>query len=99
MAYQAPLKDYLFVMNELARLDQIARWPGFEDAGPETAQAVLEECARLCQEVLAPLNPVGDRNPARWEQGEVRSTPGFKEAFAQYAAGGWQGLQHPADFG
>jgi alkylation response protein AidB-like acyl-CoA dehydrogenase len=86
-------------MNELARLDQIARWPGFEDAGPETAQAVLEECARLCQEVLAPLNPVGDRNPSRWEQGEVRSTPGFKEAFAQYAAGGWQGLQHPADFG
>ena len=99
MAYQAPLKDYLFVMNELARLDQIARWPGFEDAGPETAQAVLEECARLCEEVLAPLNPVGDRNPSRWEQGEVRSTPGFKEAFAQYAAGGWQGLQHPADFG
>ncbi|WP_298234279.1 acyl-CoA dehydrogenase [uncultured Azohydromonas sp.] len=99
MAYKAPIRDYLFVMNELARLDQIARWPGFEDAGPETAQAVLEECARLCEEVLAPLNVAGDRNPSRWDNGEVHSTPGFKEAFAQYAAGGWQGLQHPADFG
>ncbi len=99
MAYKAPIRDYLFVMNELARLDQIARWPGFEDAGPETAQAVLEECARLCEEVLAPLNAAGDRDPSRWDNGEVRSTPGFKEAFAQYAAGGWQGLQHPADFG
>jgi hypothetical protein len=99
MAYKAPVKDQLFVMNELARLDQIARWPGFEDAGPETAQAVLEECARLCEEVLAPLNSVGDRDPSRWDQGQVFSTPGFKEAFKQYAAGGWQGLQHPADFG
>ncbi|WP_157265130.1 acyl-CoA dehydrogenase [Azohydromonas aeria] len=99
MAYKAPIKDQLFVMNELGRLDQVARWPGFEDAGPETAQAVLEECARLCEEVLAPLNAVGDRNPARWDNGAVHSTPGFKEAFKQYAAGGWQGLQHPADFG
>jgi hypothetical protein len=99
MAYKAPVKDQLFVMNELTRLDQIARWPGFEDAGPETAQAVLEECARLCEEVLAPLNSVGDRDPSRWDQGQVFSTPGFKEAFKQYAAGGWQGLQHPADFG
>jgi alkylation response protein AidB-like acyl-CoA dehydrogenase len=99
MAYKAPVKDQLFVMKELARLDQIARWPGFEDAGPETAQAVLEECARLCEQVLAPLNTVGDRDPSRWNQGQVFSTPGFKEAFKQYAAGGWQGLQHPADFG
>jgi alkylation response protein AidB-like acyl-CoA dehydrogenase len=99
MAYKAPVKDQLFVMKELARLDQIARWPGFEDAGPETAQAVLEECARLCEQVLAPLNTVGDRDPSRWDQGQVFSTPGFKEAFKQYAAGGWQGLQHPADFG
>ncbi|NML14262.1 acyl-CoA dehydrogenase [Azohydromonas caseinilytica] len=99
MAYKAPIKDQLFVMNELARLDQIARWPGFEDAGPETAQAVLQECARLCEEVLAPLNVAGDRNPSRWDNGQVHSTPGFKEAFRQYAEGGWQGLQHPADFG
>src|SRR4030095_9705925 len=58
-----------------------------------------EECAKFNEGVLAPLNVEGDRNPSRWDGGEVRTTPGFKEAYRQYAEGGWQGLQHPADFG
>ncbi|RRH79249.1 acyl-CoA dehydrogenase, partial [Variovorax beijingensis] len=80
-------------------IGEIARLPGFEDAGLETAQAVLEECARFNQDVIAPLNIEGDRNPSSFKDGQVATTPGFKEAFAQYVSGGWQGLQHPADFG
>jgi alkylation response protein AidB-like acyl-CoA dehydrogenase len=99
MSYTAPLKDMLFCMKELANLGAIAEWPGFEDAGLETAQAVLEECARFNQDVVAPLNREGDKNPSWWKDGQVFTTPGFKEAFAQFTQGGWQGLQHSPDFG
>ena len=99
MSYTAPLKDMLFDIEHLAGLERIAQMPGFEEAGLETAQAVLEECARFNQEVVAPLNVEGDRNPSAWKDGEVTTTPGFAQAYKQYAEGGWQGLQHPQDFG
>ena len=99
MTYRAPLEDMLFDMEHLAGLDAIATLPGFEDAGLETARAVLAECARFTQDVVAPLNVAGDRDPSSFKDGVVTTTPGFKEAFAQYTAGGWQGLQHPLDFG
>ncbi|MFN3296601.1 acyl-CoA dehydrogenase [Caldimonas sp.] len=99
MSYRAPVKDMLFCMKELAGLAEVAKLPGFEDAGVETAQAVLEECARFNEGVVAPLNVEGDRNPSAWKDGQVTTTPGFKEAFRQFAEGGWQGLQHPTDFG
>ena len=99
MSYRAPVRDMMFDLAELAGLAEVARLPGFEDAGLETAQAVLEECARFNEEVVAPLNRDGDVAPSSWHDGRVTTTPGFKEAFAQFAAGGWQGLQHPAEFG
>jgi 3-(methylthio)propanoyl-CoA dehydrogenase len=99
MTYRAPVKDMLFVMQVLAGIDAVAALPGFEDAGLETATAVLEESARFTQDVLAPLNAEGDKNPSSWRDGVVSTTPGFKEAFAQFAAGGWQGLPHPVQFG
>jgi alkylation response protein AidB-like acyl-CoA dehydrogenase len=99
MTYIAPLKDMLFDIEHLANIAQVAQMPGLEDAGLDTARAVLEECARFCQDVIAPLNVEGDRNPSSFKDGKVTTTPGFKDAFAQYAAGGWQGLQHPAGFG
>jgi len=99
MTFKAPVKDMLFAMEHLAQLDQIAQMPGFEEANLETAQAVLEECARLNEEVIAPLNWEGDKNPSALKDGTVRTTPGFADAFRQYAEGGWQGLQHPAEFG
>jgi len=99
MSYIAPIKDMLFNMQHLARIDQIANMPGFEDAGLETAQAVLEECARFNQDVVAPLNWESDKNPSFWKDGHVTTSQGFKQAYHQYAQGGWQGLQHPADFG
>ena len=99
MSYIAPIKDMLFNMQHLARIDQIANMPGFEDAGLETAQAVLEECARFNQDVVAPLNWESDKNPSFWKDGHVTTSQGFKQDYHQYAQGGWQGLQHPADFG
>ena len=99
MSYRAPVKDMLFCMQELANLAEVAKLPGFEDAGMDTAQAVLEECANFTEGVLAPLNWEGDKNPSTWKDGVVTTTPGFKHAFRQFGAGGWQGLQHPAEFG
>ena len=89
----------LFCMQELANLEEVAKLPGFEDAGIETAQAVLEECAKFNEGVVAPLNVEGDRNPSSWKDGVVTTTPGFKQAFRQFGEGGWQGLQHPSQFG
>jgi alkylation response protein AidB-like acyl-CoA dehydrogenase len=98
MTYTAPVKDMLFTMKELAALETIATLPGFEDANLDTAQAVLEESAKLCGEVLAPLNVEGDRNPSSWRDGVVTATPGFADAFRQFAEGGWQGVQQPVDY-
>jgi 3-(methylthio)propanoyl-CoA dehydrogenase len=99
MSYQAPLKDMLFVMQELAGLSKVSTLPGFEDYDLDTAQAVLEESAKFCEGVVAPLNWEGDKNPSSWKDGVVTTTPGFKEAFAQFAEGGWQGVIHPTEFG
>ncbi|MFZ5543453.1 MAG: acyl-CoA dehydrogenase [Pseudomonadota bacterium] len=99
MSYRAPVKDMLFDMKELANIEALTQLPGFEEAGYETAQAVLEECAKFNEGVVAPLNVEGDKNPSWWKDGSVTTTPGFKEAFRQFAEGGWQGLQHPAEFG
>lgn len=99
MSYVAPLKDMLFNIEHLANIEQIAQIPGFEDAGLDTAQAVLEESAKFSEGVLAPLNWEGDKNPSSWKDGVVTATPGFKAAFKQFADGGWQGLQHPTAFG
>ena len=99
MHYVAPLKDMLFNIRHLAGIDQIAAMPGLQDATFDTAQAVLEEAAKFCEGVLAPLNWEGDQNPSRFTQGVVTAAPGFKAAYQQYIEAGWQGLQHPADFG
>ena len=99
MSYVAPLKDMLFVLNELAGLEQVSTLPGCEDATPETVEAVLQENAKFCSEVVAPLNRSGDQEPSYWHDGEVTTSKGFKEAFKAFAEAGWQGVQHPVEFG
>jgi alkylation response protein AidB-like acyl-CoA dehydrogenase len=99
MSYTAPVKDMLFVMNELAGLAAVNALPGCEDATPETAEAILEENARFCSEVVAPLNHSADKQPSSWADGKVTTSPGFKEAFRQFGEAGWQGVQHPVEFG
>ena len=98
MSYTAPVKDIMFALTELAGLERVTALPGFEDATAETAQAVIEESAKLCGEVLAPLNVQGDKNPSTWKDGVVTATPGFGDAFRQFTSGGWQGVQHPLQY-
>ena len=99
MSYVAPVKDMLFAIEHLACIDQLTQLPGFEDAGLDTAAAVLEECAKFNEGVVAPLNVEGDLHPSAFKDGAVTTTAGFKEAYRQFTAGGWQGVQHPVDFG
>ncbi|MDR7297621.1 alkylation response protein AidB-like acyl-CoA dehydrogenase [Pelomonas aquatica] len=100
MSYRAPVKDMLFNIQHLAGLETLTHQvPAFVDFGLDTAAAVLEECAKLTEDVIAPLNFEGDKNPSSWKDGVVTTTPGFKQAFRAYAEGGWQGLVHPTEFG
>ena len=101
MPYLAPVKDMLFVMNELAGLSDVVAYPDYAKAGVDVdlAPAILEEAAKFNQDVVAPLNWPGDQNPSSLRNGEVYTTPGFKEAFEQFAAAGWQGVIHPPEFG
>ena len=99
MTYRAPVRDMMFVIRELAGVDAVAQLPGFEDAGADTAQAVLEEAAKFNEGVVAPLNWTGDQQPSSLNGNIVTTTPGFKQAFRAFAEGGWQGLQHPVAFG
>ena len=101
MPYVAPVKDMLFAMNELAGLSDVVAYPQYAEAGADVdlAPAILEEAAKFNQDVVAPLNWSGDQNPSVLRDGEVYTTPGFKEAFEQFAAAGWQGVVHPAEFG
>ena len=98
--YHAPLKEMHFVMTELAGLEQVGKLPGFEDATPDTVAAILDEAAKFATEVLDPLNVVGDREGARrLDDGSVRTPSGFKDAYKQYCANGWNGLTKNPDFG
>ena len=99
MTYQAPVQDMLFNMRHVADIEALTAIPAFEDAGYETAAAVLEECARFNGEVVAPTNHTADVAPSSWDNGVVTTSVGFKEAYKQYVEGGWQGLQHDPAYG
>lgn len=99
MNYQAPLQDMLFAMQELAGLSSVSALQGFEDYDLDTAQAVMQESAKFCAGVVAPLNVGGDKNPSSFKDGAVTTAPGFKEAYAQFTQGGWQGVIHPTEHG
>jgi alkylation response protein AidB-like acyl-CoA dehydrogenase len=99
MTYQAPVEDIRFVLKELADLEGVLALPAYAELDEETVDAVMQENARFVEEVVAPLNRNGDLHGARWEDGEVRSTKGFREAFREFAEGGWQGLPHDTEWG
>lgn len=92
MAYLAPVADTLFILDHVVPLEPITATPRFAEASRDTVAAVLEEAGRVASEVIAPLNRQGDLNPARLENGRVRSSPGFAEGFRAIAEGGWVGL-------
>ncbi|MFA7437132.1 acyl-CoA dehydrogenase C-terminal domain-containing protein [Castellaniella sp.] len=93
--YKAPLRDIRFVRDELlGYAEHYRQLPGCEEASPEMVDAILAECARFAQEVLAPLNAVGDREGCTWSADGVQTPAGFRAAFEQYVAGGWPSLSH-----
>lgn len=97
--YKAPLEDVRFVLDTIVGLDNLAALPGYEDATPDVVFQVLEEGAKLCEEVLLPLNQSGDAEGCTFENGVVRTPKGFKEAYDTYMAAGWQGLSCDPAYG
>ena len=99
MPYLTPLQDFRFALNELAGLDDVLKLPGFDEVTPDLVDAILEENGRFVEQAIAPLNVPGDTQPPVWKDGHVTATPGYAQGFKEYAAGGWQGLQHPQTWG
>ena len=99
MPFAAPVADIRFLLDRVLGYDRLAATETFAEAGPDTTEAILVELARLCDEVLAPLNRGGDLTPARLENGIVRTSPGFKDGYAAIAQGGWLGLSATPDHG
>src|SRR5690554_3168164 len=99
MSYRAPIQDIRFNLRHLADLEGVLALPGFEELSEGLVDAVLDENARFVEQAIAPLNRSGDTAPATWSDGKVTTSPGFKKAFEAFAQGGWQGLQHDAEWG
>ena len=97
--YQAPIRDMLFTMQEVAGLDGICAQPGHEETTPDLVEAILDEAGRFATGVLDPLNWPGDQQGARWDQGVVHSADGFKQAYEQFCETGWNGMPASPEFG
>ncbi|TXM66106.1 acyl-CoA dehydrogenase [Methylobacterium sp. WL69] len=99
-SYKAPVEDVLFLLNDVLGFQRYSNLRGFADASPDVVEAVLTEGAKLAEEVLAPLNAVGDREGCtRGPDGSVATPKGFKAGYDTYARGGWMGLSVPEEFG
>ncbi len=92
MPFRAPVNDFRFILDHVVGFSRVSGTGRFEDTSPDVAEAILNEAGKLCDEVLAPLQRAGDLHPARLENGRVRSSPGFAEAYARIAEGGWIGM-------
>jgi acyl-CoA dehydrogenase len=99
-AYKAPVEDALFLLNDVFHIERFANLPGFADASPDVLEAMFGTAARFCEEVLTPLNRVGDEAGCRrGDDGRVATPPGFKDAYRRYVAGGWIGISMPPSYG
>jgi alkylation response protein AidB-like acyl-CoA dehydrogenase len=97
--YRAPLDDIRFLLLDVLDVAQLAELPGFAEATPDVVLAVLEEGARLCEEVLAPLNAVGDQEGCRFEDGVVSTPTGFRAAYDAFREGGWSSMTGDPAYG
>ena len=98
-AYKAPLRDMRFLIDDVFDFHGSYAANGAEDATPDMVNAIIEEGVKFCEQVLAPLNRSGDEEGCHFDNGVVTTPKGFKEAFAQYAEGGWMGLASDPAYG
>ncbi|MFD1195662.1 acyl-CoA dehydrogenase [Seohaeicola saemankumensis] len=99
MTYRAPVEEFRFIFNHVADIGRVTATDRFADATADVTDAILTEAGKLCEDKLAPLQRTGDQHPARLENGKVRTTPGFAEAYAAIAEGGWVSIAASPDFG
>ena len=100
MAYQPPVRDHVFLLEDVLKIDQYAELPAFADASLDVVKAIIEEAGKFTGEVLAPLNAVGDKQGCTWHQDNTVTTPdGFKEAYKLLCEGGWTGLGSDPAYG
>ncbi len=97
--YKAPIRDLKFVMQELLDCDSHYQKLGYEDASLDMIDAIIAEAAKFTEQVVAPINKIGDEQGCTWNEGEVTTPDGFKEAYQQYVEGGWPTLAQNVDFG
>ena len=99
MAYKAPVRDLTFVLNEVLEIDRYSNQPGFAEVSSELVGQILEEGAKFAEEVIAPLNRVGDLEGCKWDDGKVTGPTGWKEAYQSMVAAGWPGLSSDPEYG
>ncbi|MFZ0720312.1 MAG: acyl-CoA dehydrogenase N-terminal domain-containing protein, partial [Xanthobacteraceae bacterium] len=99
-SYKAPVDDVMFLLDDVFHIDRYNNLPGFAEATPDLIEAVLGEAAKFAEQVLTPLNRVGDKEGCRrHDDGSVTTPTGFKGAYQRLTAGGWLGIAAPAEFG
>ncbi len=99
MTYRAPVREYQFLLDSVVGFDRVAASERFAEADGDLTGAILNEAGRMCEEVLAPLNRVGDLNPARLDNGVLRAPPGFADGWKAIAEGGWIGISADPEYG
>ncbi|MEM9583284.1 MAG: acyl-CoA dehydrogenase [Pseudomonadota bacterium] len=99
MPYRAPVQDYQFLFDHVVGYARLEETESFAEAGADVSSAILEEAAKIAEDILAPLNRVGDLHPAVLENGVVRTSPGFAEGYKAIAEGGWVGMAGDPEYG
>ncbi|MEM7567332.1 MAG: acyl-CoA dehydrogenase family protein, partial [Pseudomonadota bacterium] len=98
-SYRAPVDDVMFLLTDVLGWERYGNLAGFADADAETVEAIIGEAAKLAEEVLQPLNQIGDKQGCTWDAGKVTTPDGFLEAYKQYTDGGWVGVSAREDHG